>query len=230
MSQLTEVLPQHIAFIPDGNRRWATAHGLSAKDGHKEGYRVLRDTAERCFDRGIKYVTFYGFSTENWSRSADEVGYLMKLFAWIVKEEAKEFHQRGFKLQFLGSEEGVDPVLLKGIREVEQLTAHNNAGTLNICFNYGGRRDITDAVNRMLQRGITSIDEASFGDWLSTKGVPDPDLIIRTSGEQRLSNYLIWEGAYSELYFTDVLWPEFNGGELDKALAEYAQRQRNFGA
>ncbi|TAK88830.1 di-trans,poly-cis-decaprenylcistransferase [Patescibacteria group bacterium] len=229
MSQTSPTTPTHVAVIPDGNRRWAKAKGLETKEGHKAGYQNLLKIADLAFDRGVKYVTGYVFSTENWSRTEEEVGYLMKLVGWVLKEEGKRLHDKGIRINIIGSSEGVDEGLLEGFDKLQKLTRHNSGGTINICFNYGGRRDIVEAVNKLLASGVKSVDESSFGEHLSTAGIPDPDLIIRTSGEQRLSNYLIWESAYSELYFSDVMWPDFNEAEFDAALTEYAKRKRNFG-
>lgn len=222
--------PAHVAIIPDGNRRWADKNGLSTKDGHKEGYENLKRIADLAFSKGAKFLTAYTFSTENWSRAEDEVGYLMKMASWVVKEEAIEYHKKGIRLIFLGSREGIEVSLVEGLKEAEELTQHNTKGTICICFNYGGRRDIVDAVNRMIESGVNSVDEQSFPNWLSTKGVPDPDLVIRTSGEHRLSNFLVWESAYSEMYFADCLWPDFDERELNKAIEDFYQRQRRFGA
>lgn len=229
MSQQDPIIPTHVAVIPDGNRRWARAKGLEPKEGHKAGYENLLKIADLAFERGIKYVTGYVFSTENWSRTEEEVGYLMKLVAWVLKEEAKKLHAKGIRINIIGSSEGLDDKLLDGFDKLENLTRHNTAGTINICFNYGGRRDIVEAVNKLLKSGQDSITEQDMSQALSTAGIPDPDLIIRTSGEIRLSNYLIWESAYSELYFDDVMWPDFGENEFEAALADYAQRKRNFG-
>jgi len=224
-------IPHHIAIIPDGNRRWAKQRGLETKEGHKTGYDVLKATADEAFARGVGYVTGFAFSTENWSRAADEVDYLMGLVAWIVHEEAAEYHQKGIRIKILGSNDGLNPKLVKGLADVQDLTRNNTKGTLSLCFNYGGRRDLVEAMRRLARKGVPpeDIDEAAISGALSTAGMPDPDLVIRTSGEERTSNYLIWESAYSELYFTDVLWPDFDAKELDKALADYARRKRNFG-
>jgi undecaprenyl diphosphate synthase len=224
-------IPHHVAIIPDGNRRWAKQRGLGSKEGHKAAYDNLKKIAFLAFERGISHVTGYAFSTENWSRGDEEVGYLMNLLAWVIKEESKEYHQRGIRLRVLGSQERLDPKLLRSIKAVEEMTRHNTNGTINICLNYGGRRDLVEAMRQLTRDGVAvgDIDEARIAGALSSHGLPDPDLIIRTSGEQRLSNFLIWEGAYSELYFTDTLWPDFDAVELDRALAEYALRERNFG-
>lgn len=224
-------IPRHIAIIPDGNRRWAKQRGLKTKDGHKEGYEILKRTADEAFARGVDYVTGYVFSTENWSRTAEEVDYLMGLVAWAVREEANEYHEKGICIRILGSSDKLDPKLIKGLDDIQELTRHNTHGTLGLCFNYGGRRDLIEAMRALTREGITpeDIDETAIAGALSTAGMPDPDLVIRTSGEARLSNFLVWESAYSELYFTDILWPDFDATELDKALAAYAHRKRNFG-
>lgn len=226
----TKSVPQHIAVIPDGNRRWAKGRGLSTKEGHKEGYENLKRIADAAFERGVKFLTAYTFSTENWSRTEEEVGYLMKLAGWVVGEEAETYHQKGIRLRFLGSNDGLDESLIKGLREAEELTKNNTRGTICICFNYGGRKDIIDAVNSALQSGTDKVDEDSFGRMLSTADIPDPDLVIRTSGEHRLSNFLVWETAYSEMYFADCMWPDFTTQELDLALKDFAARNRRYGS
>ena len=223
--------PQHIAIIMDGNRRWAKQRGLSSKEGHKAGYDTLKRTAEAAFDRGIAYVTVYAFSTENWSRTDDEVGYLMSLMAWVATEESKEFHRKNIRIRVLGSRERLAKSLSKSIHKMEELTLHNTKGTMNVCFNYGGRSDVVAAMRKLASDKVApeDIDETRISGALSSAGIPDPDLVIRTAGEQRLSNFLMWESNYSELYFTDTLWPDFDVAELDKALADYAHRKRNFG-
>lgn len=228
-SRANPALPNHVAVIPDGNRRWAKAQGLETKEGHKAGYENLLKIADLAFEQGIKYVSGYVFSTENWSRTQEEVGYLMKLAAWVMQEEGKRLHAKGVRIRIIGSREKLSKSLIDGFKQLEELTRYNDGGTINICFNYGGRNDIVEAVNRLLAAGVEQVDEKTFPNWLSTNGVPDPDLIIRTSGEQRLSNYLLWEGAYSELYFSDVLWPDFDEDQFNMALAEYAKRKRNYG-
>ncbi len=224
-------LPEHIAVIPDGNRRWAKQNGLSTKEGHKAGYDNLKRIAYAAFDRGVGCVTAYAFSTENWLRTEEEVKYLMGLLAWVVTEEAKEYHRKGIRLRILGSRDRLSSKLVKGFEEVQNLTKDNRNGAINICFNYGGRLDLVDAMRQLVREGIPAekIDEGAIASRLSSAGLPDPDLIIRTSGERRLSNFLLWESAYSELYFSDVMWPAFSEAELDRALADYANRKRNFG-
>jgi undecaprenyl diphosphate synthase len=227
----SSAIPQHVAIIPDGSRRWAKQHNQTANDGHKAGYDNLKRIADAAFARGIPYVTGYVFSTENWNRADTEVGYLMKLAAHAIKVETKQFVAKGIQIRILGSRAGLDPKLSQGLDQVEESTKGGTAGTIGICFNYGGRRDVIEAVQRLVAAGAdaTDITEIRLAAELSSAGMPDPDLIIRTSGEQRLSNYLIWESAYSELYFTDCLWPDFNEAELDQALTAYADRKRNFG-
>jgi len=222
-------LPRHVAVIPDGNRRWAKRQGLKLAAGHKAGYDTLKRSAYAAFARGIPYVTAYGFSTENWTRTKE---YLMKLAGWVLKHEAKSYHADGIRIRILGSREGLDASLAKAIDRVEELTRPNTGGTISICFNYGGRRDLVEAVQRIVRAGTPAgrINEQTIAAALSSAGLPDPDLIIRTGGEQRLSNFLNWEAAYAELYFSDKLWPDFDTTELDRALASYAVRKRNFGS
>ncbi|HSX41210.1 MAG TPA: polyprenyl diphosphate synthase [Candidatus Saccharimonadales bacterium] len=222
-------MPNHVAIIPDGNRRWAKSKGLGVVEAHKAGYETLKKMADAAVERGITTLTVYAFSTENWQRTRDEVGALLKLLEWGLKNEVKHYHKRGVRLNFWGRRDDLPGGLAAALNEAEKLTHHNANATFNICFNYGGRADIVAAVNRTLESGVKAVDEEAFANYLVSAGTPDPDLIIRTSGEQRLSNFLPWEGAYSELYFTDTLWPEFDEAELDKALAEYANRGRRFG-
>lgn len=222
-------LPRHVAIIPDGNRRWAKSKGLSAAAAHKAGYEVLKQVAAAAVNRGIGILTVYAFSTENWERTKSEVGALLKLLEWGLKNEVNDYHAQGIRLNFWGRRDDLPAGLAKALAAAEELTAANTRASFNICFNYGGRGEIVRAVNRTLESGVKSVDEQAFANCLSSAGTPDPDLIIRTSGEMRLSNFLPWEGVYSELYFTDKLWPEFDEAELDKALAEFAARRRRYG-
>jgi undecaprenyl diphosphate synthase len=225
-----KAVPTHVAVIPDGNRRWAEAHHKTTIEGHRIGYENLKRVADAAFERGVQVVSGYVFSTENWGRASDEVKGLLNMAAWAIKEEAGEYQRKNIRIHISGSPEGLEPKLAAGLDELQRDTKDNTAGTINICFNYGGRRDIIEAVNRLIGQGkVKQIDEASLASQLSTAGLPDPDLIIRTSGEQRLSNYLLWEGAYSELYFSEVLWPDFGIEQLEAALTEYAHRKRRFG-
>jgi undecaprenyl diphosphate synthase len=222
-------LPQHVAVILDGNRRWEKQRGLPSGSGHREGFETLLKMVDAALERRINILTAYVFSTENWQRTSEEVGVLMSLLKYGLNNYVKAYHQRGIRLQFWGSRRELDAKVAKALDAAEELTAGNSAAQLNICFNYGGRRDIVEGVNRALAAGAKSLDEDSLAQRLSSAGTPDPDLIIRTSGEQRLSNFLIWEGAYSELYFADLLWPDFDEAELDRALAEFARRKRRYG-
>lgn len=218
--------PRHVGIIPDGNRRWAKSHGKPTLEGHQAGYKALQELTVSAIDRQIEYVTAYAFSTENWQRTEEEVGYLMALLRRVFKDDLEYYHKLGARLRFWGTREGVDSGVLKILDNAAERTKDNTAITLTLCFNYGGRESLVRAA-RAVDGEVT---EASLSAALESHGTPDPDLIIRTSGEHRLSNFLLWEGAYSELYFTDTLWPDFDAAELDKALAEFAQRQRRFGA
>jgi undecaprenyl diphosphate synthase len=224
-------IPTHVAIIPDGNRRWGKQRGLTAQQAHKIGYENFLSLVDAGFERGLKHITAYMFSTENWNRSKDEVGFLMKLAGMIVVDQGKRFNKDGRQIRFLGSRRGLDEKLANQLDELEELTKNNSNGNLNICFNYGGRLDITEAVQKLITAGVKAedVNETVIAEYLSTTGIPDPDLIIRTSGEKRLSNFLAWEGAYSELYFAECMWPDFDESELDNALADYAKRKRNFG-
>ncbi len=224
--------PTHIGFILDGNRRWASQHGLSKLKGHNEGYKNLKNIGDLCLEKGVKYVSAYIFSTENWKRSQEEVGYLMDLAVRMLTRDLNEIHKKDIKLVFLGSRDRISAKIKKLIDKAETLTRNNTRGTLAICFNYGGQEEIVAGVKKLIDSGIKSsqITTQKLKQALYTADIPAPDLIVRTSGEQRLSNFLLWDSAYSELYFPAVMWPDFNEAELDKALAEYSKRQRRFGA
>jgi len=224
-------LPNHIAIVPDGNRRWAEQHGLSAIEGHKVGSRNLRNIIEYLNDYQIKYVTVYTFSTENWNRSEDEVRDLFRLSLAVIGKDALRFHKRGIRIRHLGRHQQLSLSLQRKINKVVGLTKENTGMTMSLAFNYGGRGEILDAIRCIIAEGIPpqSIDEKVFSNYLYTAGLPDVDLLIRTGDELRLSNFLIWQTAYSEYYFTDVLWPDFDEKAVDKALLSYSQRQRRFG-
>lgn len=228
----TAPLPNHIAIIMDGNGRWAELHGKSRFEGHVAGVESARSTI-RYFNNKyhIKYLTFYGFSTENWTRPEVEVGGIFGIFEQILGKEAAELHEEGIKLHHLGRLEELPQGLQQTINRALELTKNNTGMTLGFCFNYGGRAEILDAVRRIIAEGIPpkDIEEKLFGNYLYTAGLPDVDLLIRTGGELRISNFLIWQAAYSEYYFTDVLWPDFDKKEIEKALLSYQQRQRRFG-
>ncbi len=224
-------LPNHIAIIMDGNRRWAQQRGLPSLEGHRAGLKILRSTAEYLGNHQVKYLTVYGFSTENWNRDPSELEGLFQLFTETLNKEAPELNKRGVKLRHLGRLDELPTDVQLAINRAVDLTKNNSDMTLNYAVNYGGRTEIVDAVHRLIDEGIPSqgIDERLFSRYLYTDGIPDIDLLIRTGGELRLSNFLIWQTAYSEYFFTPVLWPDFDTKELEKALLSYGERQRRFG-
>jgi len=221
-------LPHHVAIVMDGNGRWATRRYLPRVAGHKKGMDALRACVRHCGDRGIKVLTVFAFSSENWKRPVDEVSSLMELLALALAREVPQLKAEGVRVHFVGDRSGLSEKVQAGLAHAEASTAANTRLVFNICFNYGGRWDIADAAARLAAQG-QPVTEASLAAALSLAHVPDPDLIIRTGGEHRLSNFLLWQAAYAELYFTDKLWPEFGPQELDEALADYAGRERRFG-
>ena len=226
--------PRHVAFIMDGNGRWAKKRGLPRTFGHNSGARQVRDLIERCADLGIGHVTLFAFSSENWKRPADEVSSLMSLFELYLEKEARDMNLNGVRLKVIGDVARFDARLQKLIADVQKQTAANTRITLTVAANYGGRWDMLEAARRWQaahpQRPVSELSEADIAPYLSMADAPDPDLLIRTGGESRVSNFLLWQLAYAELYFTDVLWPDFSVQELDKALAWYADKDRRFGA
>lgn len=224
-------LPTHLGLILDGNRRWAKSKGQVPMQGHKAGYANLKTIVAAAFERGIKYVSAYVFSVENWDRSKEEVDYLMKLLLWVAKTEINQYHKQNVRVVFAGEENRLSADILKYMRQAEEKTRENDGGTLVICLNYSGKLEIAAAVNNYLARspGAASITAEQIQANLYLPDVPDVDLIIRTSGEQRISNFMLWRAAYSELYFTDTYWPDFTSDDLDLALKDYAKRQRRFG-
>ncbi len=224
-------LPNHIAIIIDGNRRWAKQHGLPSFEGHRAAVKNLRSVLEYLSERQIKYVTLYLFSTENWRRSAVEVKGLFQLFEKMLDKEIPELNKRGVRLRHLGQLNGLPHRLQLAITRAVELTKNNTDMTLSLAVNYGGRTEILDAVRRLITDGISpqNIDEKLFSSCLYTTGLPDVDLLIRTGGELRISNFLTWQTVYSEFCFPNVLWPDFDKNEVDKALLSYSQRQRRFG-
>ena len=232
MSATSATVPTHIGFILDGNRRWAKAHGLPSVEGHKKGYENLKTIAKAAFDSGIAYVSAYVFSTENWNRSADEVDYLMKLLLWVAKNEVNELDKQNIKIQFLGEEEHLSKDVIEAMEKAEKRTKDNTGGTLLLCLNYGGRQEIATAVNKLLIKhpSMTEVTPELIEQHLYKPEVPAVDYIVRTSGEQRLSNFMLWRAAYSELYFVSKHWPEFSEEDLNEALQEFAKRSRRFGA
>lgn len=225
-------MPRHVAVIMDGNGRWAKKRFLPRFAGHKKGVETVREMVKACLERGIEYLTLFAFSSENWRRPQDEVSLLMQLFVKALQHEVAKLDRNGVRLRIVGDLSRFDPALQALIREAEACTAHNEKLVLTIAANYGGRWDIMQAVNRMLaehpekREGWSEEDLESF---LSMHYAPEPDLFIRTGGEERISNFLLWQLAYTELYFTATLWPEFDGKMLDKAIDSYRHRERRFG-
>ncbi|MBA7467023.1 Isoprenyl transferase [subsurface metagenome] len=224
-------LPNHIAFIMDGNGRWAEQHELPRLEGHRAGIESARSVIECLGEYHIGYVTLYSFSTENWQRPEDEVRGLLKILKESISKETAEFHKRGIRIRHLGRLEELPLHLKLAIKRAVELTKNNTQMTLSFAFNYGSRLEILDAVRSIITEGIPprDIDDKLFNSYLYTTGLPDVDLVIRTGGDLRISNFLLWQSAYSEYYFTEVLWPDFNTEELEKALVSYSQRQRRFG-
>ncbi len=224
-------LPNHIAIVPDGNGRWAERRGLPRLSGHRAGAENTRRMVEYLNEYPIKYVTLYGFYTENWSRPAEEVSGLFQLLEEFIDKCVLDFHNRGIKLRHLGRLNELPQTLQLVINRAVELTKNNTRMTLSLAFNYGGRAEILDAVHRLIAEGIAAqnIDEKLFDNYLYTAGLPDVDLLIRAGDELRLSNFLIWQTAYSEYHFTKVLWPDFGKKDMDKALLSYSQRKRRFG-
>jgi undecaprenyl diphosphate synthase len=224
-------LPHHVAFILDGNGRWAAQRGLTRLEGHRAGVKNIRPIIRCLGKHGVDYVTLYAFSTENWSRPEDEVNGIFNILEEVIGRETRELHKNGVKIRHIGRLQGLPEGVQKSVKEAVRLTGNNKGMTLGIALNYGGRAEILDAVRRITAEKVLpeDIDERVFNKYLYTAGFPDVDLMIRTSGEMRTSNFLIWQSAYSEYYFTPVLWPDFNEEELEKALLAYGQRQRRFG-
>jgi len=228
---LPEIIPSHIAIIMDGNGRWAQARGLPRMAGHRAGTENLRRIIEACIEFGISYLTIYAFSTENWSRPQDEVQGLMKIFEDVIDRELQELHDQGVQLRHIGRLERLEPTFRAKVLNALEYTRHNNRLVLNVAFNYGGRDEIINAIQRMLKEQLKPEDVTAekVDQYLFTAGVPDPDLIIRTSGELRCSNFLLWQGAYSEWYFPAVYWPDFDKEQLRLAIEEFNQRERRYG-
>jgi undecaprenyl diphosphate synthase len=226
-----ERLPQHVAIIMDGNGRWAISRGLPRLAGHKAGTENLRRVIRASVEFGIKYLTIYAFSTENWGRPPEEVQGLLHILEDVIDRELGELHKEGVQLKHIGRLERLAPMLQEKVLTAIQLTKNNDKLVLSVAFNYGGRDEIVQAIQRMMKDGIRpeSVTDGLVSQYLYTAGVPDPDLIIRTSGELRVSNFLIWQGAYAELYSTPTYWPDFDKQEYRRALEVYAQRERRYG-
>jgi undecaprenyl diphosphate synthase len=224
-------LPRHVGIIMDGNGRWARQRGLPRLAGHQAGTENIRRVLRASVEYGIKTLTIYAFSTENWQRPQEEVQGLFGILERVIKREVKELHAEGVQIRHIGRLEGLPKRLREQVLQALELTKNNERLILNVAFNYGGRAEILDAVRRIVADGLQpeQIDEETFNSYLYTSGQPDPDLIIRTSGELRVSNFLIWQGAYAEYYVTPTLWPDFDADELYQALLAYSQRERRFG-
>ena len=224
-------VPAHIAIIMDGNGRWALKRGLPRLAGHRAGTENLRRIIRACVEFGIKYLTIYAFSTENWGRPREEVDGLMHILEDVIDRELEELNKEGVQMRHIGHLERLDPKLQEKVLEAIELTKNNDRLILNVAFNYGGRDEIVCAIQRILEDGVKpeQVDADLVSRYMFTAGVPDPDLIIRTSGELRVSNFLIWQGAYSEWYVTSVYWPDFDKEELRKALETYSKRDRRYG-
>lgn len=227
---LTSV-PVHVGIIMDGNGRWAQARGLPRLEGHRAGTENIRRMLEACAQHGVKILTIYAFSTENWNRPDEEVKGLFRILEEVIDREVENFHRQGVRLRHLGRLEGISQGMTKKVQEAVELTKNNQKLTLNVAFNYGGRAEILDAVRQMMAAGIKpeEVDEETMERYLYTAGLPAPDLIIRTGGEMRLSNFLIWQAAYAEYYSTPTFWPDFDAQELYRALLAYQERERKFG-
>ena len=222
-------IPNHVAIILDGNGRWAKEKGKKRTEGHKEGYKNLKEISKYILNKGTKVLSVYAFSTENFKRPKEEVDFLMDLFMQGFNKDAKFFQKENIKVVFSGRRENLRKDVLDAMDKMTETTKNNTKGTLNICLNYGGRAEIVDAINKMLTSGINNIDEDTFKKYLY-HDLPDVDLMIRTSGEIRISNFLLWQLSYAELYFPNCYFPDFNQEEYDKALLEYTKRDRRFGS
>ena len=227
----SERIPRHVAIIMDGNGRWAKQRGLPRIAGHEAGTENIRRITTRAAEIGIEYLTLWAFSTENWRRPRDEVEGILRILAAAIDSETEELHRQGARLNHIGSLDGLEPSLRASIEQAVALTSGNSTITLTLAFNYGGRAEVVRAVRSIVMSGIApdAITEETIDAHLYTHDMPDPDLVIRTSGEYRTSNFLIWQGAYSEYHFTNVLWPDFGPDDLDIAVADFAGRERRFG-
>jgi len=225
-------VPRHVAIIMDGNGRWAKRQHLPRIAGHRRGVEAVRATVRACGERGIEYLTLFAFSSENWRRPAEEVALLMQLFQLALTSEVEKLHRNGVRLRVAGDTRRFDPNIRRAIEQGERLTARNKDLTLTIAANYGGRWDILQALSRLAQErkgALGEIDELALAPYLAMSYAPEPDLFIRTGGERRISNFLLWQLAYTELYFTETLWPDFDAAALDAAIASYRNRERRFG-
>ncbi len=235
-TQHDQVIPQHIAVIMDGNGRWAGKRGLPRLEGHRKGSEAVRRCIEAAKDAGVRYLTLFAFSSENWNRPKDEISGLMELMRYYLKRETAELKKTGARLEVIGDLDRLDDDLKSMIAQAQDVTKDNDDMVVTVALSYGGRQDILQAAKKLANQvnsgalDVENIDEKKFSDALMTSGIPDPDLVIRTSGEQRLSNFLMWQFAYTEIYFTDTLWPDFSADDMKEALEHYAGRDRRYGA
>jgi undecaprenyl diphosphate synthase len=230
MNKITPI-PTHVAIIMDGNGRWARQRGLPRLAGHKAGTDNVQRVVERFDSYGVKYLTLFAFSTENWRRPDEEISGLFRILAEMIDRETRALHKKNAKLRHLGRIDSLDKILQEKVHNAVELTKNNSGINLSVAFDYGGRAEILDAIRRMMKDSVPpeEVNESLFNRYLYTPDVPEPDLIIRTAGEMRLSNFLIWQAAYSEFYSTTTLWPDFTDAEIEKALMAYSQRERRFG-
>lgn len=231
MEETTKVVPKHVGFILDGNRRWARMHGIPEYDGHLAGYNALRDVIEASLEAGIKYVSIYAFSSENWKRDKKEVSGLMRLALHAIAKDTKMLIKNGIRAKFLGRREGISDKLLAAIEKVEVATGQQDRGTLLVCFNYGGQQEIVDAVRQCIADGLEpgDVDELAIEKRLYGDNIPPVDIVVRTSGEQRLSNFMLWRVAYSEFMFVEKYWPDMTKDDVTDIINEYSRRSRRFG-
>ena len=222
-------IPRHVCVIMDGNGRWAKKRLLPRVMGHKRGLTALENLAARCAELGVEYLTVFAFSTENWRRPEDEVSFLMKLFLQALDGKVAKMHQNNLRLKVIGNRSRFPAAIVEGIEAAERLTADNTGLTLTVAADYGGRWDILQAANRLMAEGKSEITEDDLSRCLSLAEAPEPDLFIRTGGETRISNFMLWQMAYAEFYFTDALWPDFDAAEFDRALSSFRVRERRFG-
>ena len=222
-------VPRHVAIIMDGNGRWAKKRLLPRVMGHKKGLDVLENICHICNDTGVRYLTVFAFSTENWRRPEDEVSFLMKLFLQALGGKVAKMHQNNLRLKVIGNRSRFPAAIVEGIEAAERLTADNTGLTLTVAADYGGRWDILQAANRLIAEGKSEITEDDLSRCLSLAEAPEPDLFIRTGGETRISNFMLWQMAYAEFYFTDALWPDFDAAEFDRAISSFRVRERRFG-
>jgi len=226
---VTQIIPTHLGFILDGNRRWAKKHGLPTYEGHLAGYHALKDVVLKAADEGVKFVSIYVFSTENWKRSEEEVSGLMGLAMRVFKSDIKELLDNKIRVRVLGAREGIPAKLLEVMEETEEKSKGFDRTTVALCFNYGGQHEIVDAANAVIASGKTELTEADIRENLYEADIPDIDMVVRTSGEARISNFMLWRVAYSEFYFIEKLWPDMRPSDVDDILTEYKRRNRRFG-